>query len=200
MARTSGFSLMELMIVLIIFLSISAAIFQTINVTTQRSSAEQTKIDMFQEAREFMDQMSRDLRQSGYPNPRNMDPAVFGVLALVPPQPIINDHHAAAGIVKVNAGDLWFEADLDGTEPPTVWVVRYHLDSSGTNCPCLKRSQLAKQDGDPLTGQATEVYQVEVQGVLNTDIFSAYTNGTAVGLPVSTVASSSPAAVDTVQA
>src|SRR5438034_5570095 len=96
MARTSGFSLLELMIVLIILLGISAAIFQTINLTTQRSSAEQTKVDMFQEAREFMDQMSRDLRQAGYPNPRNMDPVVFGVLALVPPQPIINDHHVAA--------------------------------------------------------------------------------------------------------
>ncbi len=198
MARTSGFSLLELMIVLIILLSISAAIFQTINLTTQRSSAEQTKIDMFQEAREFMDQMSRDLRQAGYPNPRNMDPVVFSVLALVPPQPIIYDRHAAAGIVKVDTGDLWFEGDVDGNG--TVSVVRYHLDSSGTNCPCLKRSQLDKIDGNPLTGQTTEVYQVEVQGVLNTDIFSAYTNGAALGLPVSTAVGSSLAAVDTVQA
>ena len=131
MARTSGFSLLELMIVLIILLSISAAIFQTINLTTQRSSAEQTKIDMFQEAREFMDQMSRDLRQAGYPNPRNMDPVVFGVLALMPPQPIIYDSKAAAGIVKVDTGDLWFEGDVDGKGK--VSVVRYHLDSSGTN-------------------------------------------------------------------
>ena len=200
MARTSGFSLLELMIVLIILLSISAAIFQTINLTTQRSSAEQTKIDMFQEAREFMDQMSRDLRQAGYPNPRNMDPVVFGVLALMPPQPIIYDRHAAAGIVNVDTGDLWFEGDVDGNG--TVSVVRYHLDSSGTNCPCLKRSQLDKIDGSPLTGQTTEVYQVEVQGVLNTDIFSAYTNGTALGLPVSTAvgSGSSLAAIDTVQA
>ena len=198
MARTSGFSLLELMIVLIILLSISAAIFQTINLTTQRSSAEQTKIDMFQEAREFMDQMSRDLRQAGYPSPRNMDPVVFGVLALVPPQPIIYDHHAAAGIVKVDTGDLWFEGDVDGNG--TVSVVRYHLDSSGTNCPCLKRSQLDKIDGNPLIGQTTEVYQVEVQGVRNTDIFSAYTNGAALGLPVSTAAGSGLAAVDTVQA
>src|SRR5437667_4169733 len=129
MAKTSGFSLLELMIVLIILLSISAAIFQTINLTTQRSSAEQTKIDMFQEAREFMDQMSRDLRQAGYPNPRNMDPVVFGVLALMPPQPIIYDRHAAAGIVNVDTGDLWIEGDVDGYG--TVSVVRYHVYSSG---------------------------------------------------------------------
>src|SRR6266705_1697526 len=162
----SGFSLIELLITLTIVLMIAGAIFQTINMTTQRSSAEQIKVDMFQEAREFMDQMSRDLRQAGYPNPRNMDPVVFGVLALMPPQPIIYDQKAAAGIVNVDTGDLWFEGDVDGNGK--VSVVRYHLDSSGTNCPCLKRSQLDKVDGNPLTGQTTEVYQVEVQGVLNT--------------------------------
>src|SRR6201997_5218896 len=92
---TSGFSLMELMIVLIIVLGITAAIFQTINVTTQRSTTEQTKLDMFQEAREFMDQMSRDLKQAGYPNPRNMDPSIFTQT------PVINDLHAAAGLVQI---------------------------------------------------------------------------------------------------
>src|SRR5438093_12850768 len=145
--RESGFSMMELLIVLIIILVISGAIFQTINLTTQRSSAEQTRVDMFQEAREFMDQMSRDLRQAGYPNPRNMDTAVFTVLTLMPPKPISYDHHAAAGLVKVDTGDLWFEGDVDGTG--TVSVVRYHLDSDGTNCPCLKRSELATVEATP---------------------------------------------------
>src|SRR5438876_5693241 len=105
----SGFSLIELLITLTIVLMIAGAIFQTINMTTQRSSAEQTKVDMFQEAREFMDQMSRDLRQAGYPSPRNYDPAVLTQ------DPIINDRHAAAGLVKVDAGDLWFEGDVDGS-------------------------------------------------------------------------------------
>src|SRR5438876_1676467 len=197
-ATASGFSLLELMIVVVLVLVVTGSVFNVINLSTARSATEQTKLDMFQEAREFMDQMSRDLRQAGYPNPRNMDPVVFGVLALVPPQPIVYDHHAAAGIVNVDTGDLWFEGDVDGNG--TVSVVRYHLDSSGTNCPCLKRSQLDKIDGNPLTGQTTEVYQVEVQGVRNTDIFSAYTNGAALGLPVSTAAGSGLAAVDTVQA
>src|ERR1051326_1576798 len=106
---TSGFSLVELMIVLVILLSITGAIFQTINLTTQRSSAEQIKLDMFQEAREFMDQMSRDLHQAGYPNPRNLDPALLTQI------PIINDLHAAAGLVEVDTGDLWFEGDVDGS-------------------------------------------------------------------------------------
>jgi len=189
----SGFSLMELMIVLLIVLTIAGAIFQTINVTTQRTSAEQTKVDMFQEAREFMDQMTRDLRQAGYPNLRNMDPSVITAPS------IGQDTRIAVGLVQVDAGDLWFEGDVDGTG--TVSVVRYHYDTTGTNCPCLKRSQVAKAQGDPLANTNFQ-YQVEVQGVQSSNIFTAYTGGAAVGLPV-TIASGSGttiAGVDTVQA
>jgi prepilin-type N-terminal cleavage/methylation domain-containing protein len=188
-----GFSLLELMIVLVIVLSISAAVFQTINVTTQRSTTEQTKLDMFQEAREFMDQMSRDLKQAGYPNPRNMDPSVLTQT------PIINDLHAAAGLVQVNGGDLWFEGDVDGSG--MVSSVQYHLDTSTTNnCPCLRRSAVYKVNGDPLT--QTPMYQIEVQGVQNTNIFSALKDGVALGLPITTSSSSGTviASVDTVQA
>src|SRR5205807_7445260 len=120
----SGFSLIELLITLTIVLMISGAIFQTINMTTQRSSAEQTKVDMFQEAREFMDQMTRDLRQAGYPNLRNMDPSVITAPS------IGQDTRIAVGLVQVDAGDLWFEGDVDGTG--TVSVVRYHYDTTGT--------------------------------------------------------------------
>ena len=177
----SGFSLIELMIVLVVLLVITGAIFQVIKLSTERSVTEQTKVDMFQEAREFMDQMSRDLRQAGYPSPRNMDPSVLTQ------NPIMNDHHAAAGLVKVDTGDLWFEGDVDGSG--TVSVVQYHLDTARrTNCPCLKRSQLPKIDASPLS-QSTPTYQVEVQGVQNTNIFSAFNNGVAVACPV-TVATS----------
>jgi len=183
------------MIVLIIVLIITTMIFRIINMAMQRSTTEQTKLDMFQEARQFMDQMSRDLRQAGYPSPRNMDPSLFTQ------DPLINDHVAAAGIVKVSEGDLWFEGDMDGTG--RVSVVRYHLDSSTDHgCPCLKRSQLDKINGSPLTGQTAAVYEVEVQGVQNTNVFSAYNNGTALSLPldISTDHGAVIASVDTVQA
>jgi hypothetical protein len=84
--------------------------------------------------------------------------------------------------VKVDDGELWFEGDVDGSG--TVSVVRYFLDTSTTNgCPCLRRSQLAKTTGNPLTGQSTPVYQVEVQNVQNAEIFSAFAQG-AIGVPV----------------
>ena len=194
---SKGFSLIELVIVMAILLVVSAAVFKLVAVATERSSTEQTKLDMFQEAREFMDQMSRDLRGAGYPNPRNV---VSTVLTQVPER---NDRHAAVGLVKVEAGDLWFEGDVDGTG--AVSTIKYHLDTSTANhCPCLKRSQLPKVDGDPLIegtgGQTPASYEIEVQGVTNTAIFSAYNNGAAVVLPVTLSAGATLAGVDTIQA
>jgi prepilin-type N-terminal cleavage/methylation domain-containing protein len=187
-----GFSLVELMIVLVILLAISAAIFRVLNLATERSATEQTKLDMFQEAREFMDQMSRDLRLAGYPNARNFAPSILA-------EPPTTDARVAVGIVKIANGELWFEADVDGDG--TVEVVRYYLDSTGNNCPCLKRSQLAKQPGNPYTGQATPVYQIEVQGVTNTNIFSAYNSAVVQTLPLNFNSNAAQiAGIDTIQA
>src|SRR5262249_38304026 len=62
LSRDRGFSLIELMMVLVVFLVVMGSIFRLMSNATARSSTEQAKLDMFQEAREFMDQMSRDLR------------------------------------------------------------------------------------------------------------------------------------------
>lgn len=191
--KSQGFSLLELMIVMVILLVISGAVFQVINLTTERSSAEQAKLDMFQEAREFMDQMSRDLRGAGYPNARNFSPGTLS-------SPVENDARVAVGLVKVAEDELWFEADVDGTG--TVSVIRYYLDPSTTNnCPCLKRSQLPKIAGNPFTEQTAPVYQVEVQGVTNTNIFSAFNSTVSQTLPLDFNGNSDElAALDTVQA
>jgi len=170
-----GYSLIELMIVVVLLLAMMATIFQLINMAVARSGTEQAKLDTFQESREFMDQFARDLHQAGYPNARNVTSLLFT-------SPATNDLRNAVGLVKVDAGDLWFEGDVDGTG--IVYTVRYHLDTSTTNgCPCLKRSQIPKTTGDPVTGQSAPVYNVEVQGVQNTTIFSAFLQGTT-GTPV----------------
>ena len=171
-SKEQGFSLVELMMAIVVLLVVVGGIFSVIDVVNQRSYTEQAKLDMFQEAREFMDQMSRDLHQAGYPSPRHY---VSGTVLDV--SPVTNDKDNAVGIVKVASGDLWFEGDVDGTGK--VSVVRYHLDTSTDNgCPCLRRSQLDKVDGDPVDGQTSEVYQIQVTGVQNTDIFSVFARGT----------------------
>jgi prepilin-type N-terminal cleavage/methylation domain-containing protein len=192
-----GFSLIEFMIAIVMLLAMMATVFQLINLAIARSGTEQAKLDMFQESREFMDQMSRDLHQAGYPNTHGVSPT------LLTASPVSNDLRTAVGLIKVASGDLWFEGDVDGTG--TVYIVHYHLDTSTTNgCPCLKRSQVLKKNGNPLTGQDPPVYNVEVQGVQNTNIFSAFLHsatGTPVTLPVDFNSDGSTIAnIDTVEA
>src|SRR4030095_10778880 len=161
-SNARGFSLIELMMAILVLMIVLGGIFNVIDVVNQRSSTEQSKLDMFQEAREFMDQMSRDLHQAGYPSPRHY---VNGTVLDV--SPVTNDKENAVGMCKGCSDDLCFEGDVDGTGK--VSVVRYHLDTSTANgCPCLRRSQLAKIDGNPVDGQTAENYQVQVQGVQNT--------------------------------
>lgn len=185
----AGFSLIEFMIVILVLSIVMGAVFQQISLVQKRSSTEQNKLDMFQEAREFLDQMQRDLHAAGYPNQRN-----FGYSSSTPTNLYLtgsNDMHNAVGLVKIASGELWFEGDTDGTG--IVQSVRYYLDSTGNNCPCVKRAQVAKQNGDPLTGQGTAVFQTEVQNVQNmnpsgtivTPVFSAFdASGSAITLPI----------------
>jgi len=189
--KSSGFSLIELMIVMVLLLVVLGAIFRVINLSMERSVTEQTKLDMFQEGREFMDQMTRDLRLAGYPNRHN-----FGVGVLSNPD--TDDHRAAVGLVKIASGELQFEGDIDGSG--TVSVIHYLLDSTGTNCPCLKRSQLVKIDASPMA-QTTPVYEVEVQGVTNTNIFTAFNNGASVTPPLTFTSNAAAiAGIDTLEA
>lgn len=184
-----GLTLIEVMVVLLLVTLLGGLIFSQIDTVNQRANSEEQKLDLFQEARDFMDQMTRDLHQAGYPNMHNFapnqltSPSACSTL----PDPTSCDSHVAAGIVKIDKDQLWFEGDVDGTG--TVSSVQYQLITTGTNCPCLRRSQIAKISGDPLTGQGTPVFYTEIQGVQNgtsaNPIFYAYrADNTQVALPV----------------
>jgi prepilin-type N-terminal cleavage/methylation domain-containing protein len=106
MMQSKGFSILELLIVLVVLLIITGAVFEVIKLTTERSSTEQTKLDMFQEAREFMDQMSRDLRQAV------IRTNAISVLRFSPPR--LRGFAGGRRSYKVGYDELWFEADVDG--------------------------------------------------------------------------------------
>lgn len=179
----SGFSLIELVVTVGIFSIIMGVMFEQMHRAQQFSVAERGKLDAFQEARAFMDLLSRDLHEAGYPSPRSFAPGVLTLNPQLPRSPYAADSRVAVGLTRVAPGDLWFEGDVDGNG--TVAVVQYRLDLSGHNCPCLRRSQQPKTNADPL-GQVP-VYQVEVQNVKNgteaNPIFSAFSHGST-GTPV----------------
>src|SRR5260370_23532914 len=68
----AGFSMVELMLVCVILAVVMASVVRGVDTTIERSQAEQSKVDLTQEGREFVDEFERDLHQAGYPNCRTV--------------------------------------------------------------------------------------------------------------------------------
>ena len=183
-----GFSLIEVMVVLLILGIVSGALFSQINTATQRSRAETVKLDYFQEARDFVDQFFRDINQIGYPNSRMVDvsSANWGASPIASPPSI--DARLAMGLVKIADNEIVFEADSNGDGNPE--SVRYTLNGTGSCTLCLQRSQVNKVTGnatDSYNGQTNPVWGTEVNDVVNANPVFTYfdTNGVKItGLPL----------------
>src|ERR1700674_3879740 len=180
--RQNGFSLLEMMLVVLIFSVVSGGIFLQLNTAQQRAFSEQVKLDNFQEARDFVDQFFRDINQIGYPNSRMVD-TTSASWAPALASPLINDNRMAIGLVKIDANEIRFEGDMNGDG--VVQSVIYMINGSGNCTLCLQRSQVDKVSADPLTGQ-TQNWGTEANDVISNPIFSYFqADGTQVtALPV----------------
>jgi prepilin-type N-terminal cleavage/methylation domain-containing protein len=153
-----GFSLLEMMMVLAILSLVLAVTMTAINDVQKRVRVEESKVDLTQESREFVEQMVRDLHQSGYPTT-----AMFTAV------PATDSIGYAAGLVAASTTSIWFEGDVDGDGQ--VDVVQYNLVTStgvpAGQCPCtLQRGAVAKIVGLPLAQPAPQFNQ-QVNGVIN---------------------------------
>jgi prepilin-type N-terminal cleavage/methylation domain-containing protein len=168
-----GFSLLELLIVVSLLSLIMGAVLSQIGATQQRSRAEQASVDIFQESREFADQLMRDVHQTGYPSIHMFDTSSWTTAVA---SPSYNDTRLATGITLISASELTFEGDLDGTG--NVSIVDYRLVAAGNKCPCLQRSQGVK----PATGTlSNELQNVQSAGTSADPIFVGYdASGTAI--------------------
>jgi prepilin-type N-terminal cleavage/methylation domain-containing protein len=158
--REAGFSLLEMLTVLVILTLVMGVVFAQIATVQKRYKTEETKLDITQESREFLDQIVRDLHNAGYPNYH-----MYAAGALT--SPIANDARNAVGLVKFAYNDIWFEGDVDGDGQ--VDVVRYTLQDDGSgNCPCkIRRSQSPKLSGTDPMSQSSINYSVELDNLVN---------------------------------
>ena len=185
-----GFSAIEMLVVMAVITVIMASVFKSIDLTQRTSTSQQVKLDLTQQAREFVDQLTIDLRNAGYPNQRNLTKATDLASGLYYTNP--QWQYNAPGLIFVDKGSLWFAGDVEGTSAGVgiaeVRIVRYDYYAAGVNCPCLRRTEFLRAGGDPFTDASTPgaaVAQLEIQGVQNTDIFTVYDDtGTALGLPL----------------
>lgn len=147
-----GFSLAEAVIGMFILVLLTGAIFSLLNQVQFASSSESAKMDSTQEAREFVDQIVRDVHMAGYPKATMYAPGLNNTSPLV-----------AAGLARVSPTEILLEGDVEtsGTvySVDTVYVPQ---DPANPNCPCIRRSEAPKMAADPLSQTpATQYTQVE---------------------------------------
>jgi hypothetical protein len=169
-------------------------VFRIINHVMQRSQVEQIKVDLTQQAREFVDEFERDVHQAGYPNCRMI--STPGAATNCPPDytnPLVAQNASvAAGLVLVSNTEVIFEGDVDGDGVvDTVW---YRLvDQNGnfppaTTCPCtIQRSQMPKAAGTLPLAQPT-LFSQELQNIVNSGVVAGTTPyGTGLAISGNTV-------------
>ena len=175
----AGFSLIELMIVILLLSVIMGSVFGQIDLVQKRFRSEQSKLEVVQTAREFMDQMIRDIHQNAFPNVRmyQIGPGT-SVLGGNLADYYSTSANNAVGIVFISPTSVRFEGDVAGDG--NVYAVAYTLFPASANpgdesCPCLRRSQVFKADGVAPIAQATD-YRTQVENLSTTssNVFSAF--------------------------
>ncbi len=141
---SSGFSLIELMVVLVIFLIVTAAVFGLLNVAQVRYRSEQQFLDSLQGARTGLDQITRDIHRAGYPALNAYDtvpqtpPSLWTAAAGVPVTRI------AVPIVGYRAGNIDQTCIVDTANPalstcvipgPFELILEADLDPENTVAP-----------------------------------------------------------------
>jgi prepilin-type N-terminal cleavage/methylation domain-containing protein len=169
-----GFTLLELMVSAAVLLIVVGVAVNYIALTVQRSKAEQTKVDLTQEGREFADEFERDVHQIGFPGCADFD---TGGATSCATSTNYNNANIAAGIISISSTNLIFEGDVNGDG--VVESVQYRLlDSAGsyppaTTCPCtLQRSQVSKLNTGTAPASYTQLtsWSQELQNVVNSGV------------------------------
>jgi prepilin-type N-terminal cleavage/methylation domain-containing protein len=150
-----GFSLLEMLISMAILVLVISLAFDQIMQLQKKAAAESSRVDMSQQAREFIDQTVRDLHFAGYPNA-----SMFAAASTV------NDPWVAAGIVSVSPTHLVMEGDVNNDGQVYSVNISYMNAAAGDpNCPCIRRSAIPKTAGSPLA-QPVSLNYVETDHVM----------------------------------
>lgn len=176
----AGFSLLEMLLVIAILSIVVAAVFSQLSTAQQRLSTEETRLDDFQQARDFVDQFFRDINQIGTPNMQIMDiscltcfsPNLTPQTSYTYANSYINDSRFAVGLTKIGPNEIHFEGSMNGDG--TVQSVTYMINGGGSCAACLQRSQIDKITADPLTGQNQPNWGTEVNDIISSTVFNYF--------------------------
>jgi prepilin-type N-terminal cleavage/methylation domain-containing protein len=155
--RSNGFSLVELMIVVLLLSIVVGGIFSQIERAQVKYHVEDQKMDLTQQERDFIDQFTRDLHQAGYPSPVQYGNRYD-----------LSSKYTAVGVWYISSTQVSLEADADGDG--IVDEITYIFDNNTAPCtlqsPCVRRGSAPKQDGTMPWNQPAPAAYTEVQGLV----------------------------------
>jgi type II secretory pathway pseudopilin PulG len=153
-----GFSILELILVLAILITVIGVVTDGIIQIQKKSASDVNKVGVAQESRQFMDQVLRDLRQSGFPSLAMFDPASGATSS---------SSYVAQGLISFSSSAIQFEGDIDGSGVSEVYIQA--VVPAGGSCPCtVQRGTVLKSVG------GTPAYYTELDNVMSQNIFTAY--------------------------
>jgi prepilin-type N-terminal cleavage/methylation domain-containing protein len=172
-ARTAptarGFTLVELMVSMAIFLVICAAMFGLLELSQKRYVTESQLSGSFQEARLGVDQILRDVNVSGYPskslfsNPLSSASYAVSPFAWEPGYNGSNTNNPCQVTVNCNPTPAEFDLIIETEIAGTVSWIRYQLKDT-----TLYRSVVPKTGGSPVNATSSaSVMTPFVENVMN---------------------------------
>jgi prepilin-type N-terminal cleavage/methylation domain-containing protein len=149
--RQKGFTLIEFLVVMSLLVIVIGVALDGLIQMQRRSTVDASKLENTQETRQFMDQISNDIHQIGYPNSKLFDPA-GGTSA----------NSVSGGLISGTATTLQFEADVDGSGIVSEVYLQLVVAPNGVCC-TLQRGTIPKSQ----VGSGAIPYYTEVDGVTN---------------------------------
>jgi prepilin-type N-terminal cleavage/methylation domain-containing protein len=159
-ARQRGFTLLELLIVLLVFTFIVGGILNVLGKSQSRYQFEQDVAEMQQTGRNCIDIMEREIRLAGFPKASYYDSNLNWTAS--------NSNRVAQGFISIGASSMTFETDVD--EDGIVDVVQYSYDSTAAT---LRRSAVDKPSGGGTPTASPQILANNVTAVSFTYLDSA---------------------------
>jgi prepilin-type N-terminal cleavage/methylation domain-containing protein len=162
-----GFSLLELIVAVSILTTVIGVVTTGIMDVEKKSASDVNKVGLAQESRQFMDQILRDMRQTGYPSLAMFDPTTLIANPSAPPAYVCtNNNNVACGLISFSSTAIQFEGDIDGSGVSEVYIQAV-VPAGG--CPCVvQRGTVLKSVG------GTPAYYTELDNVMSQNIFTAF--------------------------
>jgi type II secretory pathway pseudopilin PulG len=165
-AGLAGFTLLELLVAASMFLIVAGTAFALLGAAQRRYQTDSQILSSFQEARLGLDQIVRDVNDSGYPPPNHFSllPAP-NFYAATPFAGSPTPSCSLGACVSPQDFDLIIETSVDPANDPHVQWVRYQLPAGTTT---LMRGMIDKVATDPVAATSPPGVMVPyVQNVMN---------------------------------